>query len=282
MENMNRLICIVLLACGFADCYNILGLFPYAGKSHFYVFEALMKGLADEGHTVTVLSQFPQNNVHENYKDVVLPVMEEAANSIINFDEIPRNRLKNYGTLYMLYRFGVRDCEMYLPSKVIKDFIDKKEKYDVIIIESFNTDCFFSVVHKLNAPFILISSSILMPWNYEHIGNPDNPSYISSHVLDYSGNMTFFQRVENSLVYVLSNVIYKCLMVGFANKIAAETFGSNTPRPSDIVKNASLMFVNTHFSIGLPKPMVPGLIEIGGIHIAKTKVKKLPKVSVRF
>lgn len=282
---MSRLISIVLLVIvtfGFTECYNILGLFPYAGKSHFYVFEALMKGLADKGHSVTVLSQFPQKSAHPNYKDFILPRMKEGSNNVIGFDQIPENRLKLYGTLYMLYQFGVRDCQTYLPSKEIKEFIDMNEKFDVIIIESFNTDCFFSIVHQLNAPFILISSSILMPWNFGQIGSPDNPSYIPSHVLDFTNRMTFLQRVENTLVYGLSKIIYKCLMVKFANKIAAETFGANIPKPSDTVKNASLIFTNSHFTISLSKPMVPGIIEIGGIHINETNRKKLPQVSEIF
>lgn len=40
--------------------YNILGVFPFNGRSHFVMFERLLKGLAAKGHKVDVVSHFPQ------------------------------------------------------------------------------------------------------------------------------------------------------------------------------------------------------------------------------
>lgn len=51
---------------------NILGLFPHPGKSHHDVFSALLEGLADKGHNITVLSHFPLKTIKKNYNDVSL------------------------------------------------------------------------------------------------------------------------------------------------------------------------------------------------------------------
>lgn len=45
---------------GLIKCYKILGVFPLTGPSHFAMFGQLMKGLAEKGHEVDVVSYFPQ------------------------------------------------------------------------------------------------------------------------------------------------------------------------------------------------------------------------------
>lgn len=55
------------------NAYKILGLFPHPATSHFNVFQPILRGLADAGHEVTVVSHFPDANPSKNYKDLVLP-----------------------------------------------------------------------------------------------------------------------------------------------------------------------------------------------------------------
>lgn len=50
--------------------YKILGIFPSMSKSHFIVGHALMRGLAEAGHEVTVLSPYPQSKPVKNYRDI--------------------------------------------------------------------------------------------------------------------------------------------------------------------------------------------------------------------
>lgn len=43
------------------------------------------------------------------------------------------------------------------------------------------------------------------------------------------------------------------------------------PSVGELVKNTSLFFVNQHFSMSGAKPLSPAVIELGGIHIQKSK-----------
>lgn len=54
---------LILLAFDFTEGYRILGVFPLPQKSHFIMYEKLMKGLAEKGHTVDVVSHFPQKEI---------------------------------------------------------------------------------------------------------------------------------------------------------------------------------------------------------------------------
>lgn len=48
-------------------------------------------------------------------------------------------------------------------------------------------------------------------------------------------------------------------------------FGDGIPSVTELSKQISMMFVNTHYSLTGPKPMPPTVIEIGGVHIKEPK-----------
>jgi glucuronosyltransferase len=49
---------------------RILALFNFNGRSHFLMFEALLKELAARGHQVFVVGHFPQKKPIPNYIDI--------------------------------------------------------------------------------------------------------------------------------------------------------------------------------------------------------------------
>lgn len=53
-------------------CYKILGVFPMISRSHYHVGHALMKGLAKDGHDVTIVSPFKHHEPINNYTEVFL------------------------------------------------------------------------------------------------------------------------------------------------------------------------------------------------------------------
>lgn len=64
------------------ESLKILGLFPHPGISHFHFFHPIMRGLAEKGHDVTVISHFPDTNAIQNYKDVTLPKTNTLTNTV--------------------------------------------------------------------------------------------------------------------------------------------------------------------------------------------------------
>lgn len=177
-----------------------------------------------------------------------------------------------------LAHYGKLACEDAMATKVVQNLLKSKDSYDLIITEYFNSNCFLGFAHKFGAPVVTLSSSTLMPWNNEPFGNPDNPSYIPENLLYFSDKMSFFQRVENTIVGSLHRWMYYLLMDRPGNQFAKQYFGRKLPDLRDMAFNTSLMLVNTHFSLNLPRPLVPSVVEVGGIHIGK--INTLPRVSL--
>lgn len=88
--------------------------------------------------------------------------------------------------------------------------------------------------------------------------------------------ITFWDRLLNNYDHVYTNA-QRMWHDRNATTIGRTYFGKDAPDADTLMKNISLVFVNSHFTFHLPRPWFPNSIEIGGIHV--TKPKPLPEVS---
>lgn len=77
-------ILILLLCVTINESYKILGIFHTHSKSHYIAGGALMKGLAEKGHDVTVISPFPQEKPLKNFRDVTILGLHELIDGKCN------------------------------------------------------------------------------------------------------------------------------------------------------------------------------------------------------
>lgn len=109
----------------------------------------------------------------------------------------------------MLHNWGMQACELALNSTAIQNQLNTKQKYDVILIEQFNSDCMMGVAWKLKAPVIGLSSCTLMPWHYDRVANPLIPSYMPALFLGHSEQMTYAERLSNWITLHGLKLMYK-------------------------------------------------------------------------
>jgi glucuronosyltransferase len=261
-------------ACSVSSA-KILALFPYIGKSHFDVFEPFVKELAARGHHVVVLSHFPQKQPIPNYTDLSLV-------GSITTDATDRIDLQNMSGLMLLKSLVkeistfLKSCDQTLSFDKVQELMKSEVNFDLIITETFVTDCFLPFVHKFKAPHVAISSSVLFPWSNDRMGNPDNPSYIPTHATWFSDKMDFSERLFNVIINIGMKFLFNAIEVIVIQSYARKHFGDDVPLLSDIARNTSLLLVNSHFSLNRPRPYFPGTVEVGGLHIKPRK--ELPKV----
>lgn len=202
---------------------RILGLFPHPGISHFNFFHPIMLGLAEVGHDVTVVSHFPDSRAPSNYNDLIIGGDEPMVNSVdlevrvnlthlmgthtskrrkITFPSVlqlfkKRQSFRYFREFFMIYEWGRRSCEITLNSEAIDKVLRMKEKFDVIIVEQFNSDCMIGVAWKLKAPIIGLSSTAIISYHYNRLGIPLLASHVPTSVADYTDKMSFLQRLSN-------------------------------------------------------------------------------------
>jgi glucuronosyltransferase len=147
--------------------------------------------------------------------------------------------------------------------------------FDLIIVESFNTDCMLGVAHLLNIPVVALSSCSLMPWHYDRFALPDSPSFIPSQFVGFSEEMSFYERLVNWWIVKTIKAMY--WFYNEDDKLLEAKFGKGIPDVRTLAAQTSLMLVNQHFSLSGAKILSPQVIEVGGLHIGESK--PLPEVS---
>lgn len=266
----------VLTTCGKiseGNSLNILGLFPYQGKSHFFVFESYLKELAKRGHNVTVVSYFPQTETLENYHDISL-----ADKSNIFEDVFPIE--KSYWTIIEIITFliksGTENCRTMLSDENVQHLWKSKIKFDIIVTEQFNSDCSLGLAHVLDAPVVGVTSHALMPCHFGRFGVPFHPSFVPFIFLGGGTKPTFRIRLERLIINFYFNTVYKIFGQSVDQNTLAEYF-DNVPPLEELARDIKFQLVYSNFIHFRSNILPQNVIEVGGYHLKEAKT--LPNVS---
>ena len=280
MESSSRqrllaLLFVVLVSLpAFVQPARILAVAFVSSRSHKITYEPLLYELGARGHDVTVLAPYISGKTIKNVREIqTLDVEAEFAKMPNAFEMKEKGEDMSFPVVAKL--FG-KICAATYDLPHVKAL--EKEKFDLIIMQPIFNECVAAWVHQFNTSLLLVLPSIAPSWISKHFGNPNPVSFIPHFMSGLlSDEMSFFQRVKNIVVEVFFvvtlGVMYQPTMDGiFKEKMP------NTPLLSsdELFKNASLILTNSHFSLSNPRPYLPDIIEVGGMHCRPAK--PLPKV----
>lgn len=267
---------------------KILGVFGHLGKSHFDVFKPLLEELAHQGHEITVISYFPRTDNAKtkeplpNYKDIDLVDPEVGVYvNIVDLQKISHSFFRPVYEFLMLKSMADFACSTGLRNPAVTELLRSDEKFDVILTENFNTDCFLGFIHHFKTPYLALSSHQIMPWTNEDMGNEDNPSYIPNVFFGLTRPMDFFNRMTNTVTLPMFKAVYEYWFRPAHQIIANEVFGPDLPKLKKIAQQSNALLVNTHSSLHGSRPQLPNVVEIGGIHIP-SRINPLPEDIAEF
>lgn len=268
---------------------RILTIMPTYGRSHYFAFKGVIENLAQRGHQVTFISPFEAPSPIKNLEYVTLDLGDTVERGEqMSFQEMDA-LLGGKGTdtfsfktmsIFAFKRFSNVTCSFYLNSPVMHDFKAQKRSYDLVIAEAFTTDCFFPFAWVYDTPLVLFSASAPISWYQYRFAQPANPSYVPNCKSGYAAPMTFWERMQNTIFEAFHVYYFNYIQEPYNYELSKKFFGEETPELWKIAGNASILLTNSHFSVLGPRASVPGMVEIGGIHL--TENKALPKVSQQF
>lgn len=167
--------------------------------------------------------------------------------------------------------FGPLSEEVVTHPKVQK-LIKSKEKFDVVIVSEFMHRFLRVLAHHFDASLVAFSNTGALTWFFDDVGNIIPPSIGPTLGIEMPYRMNFLQRLKNtmekirSVRWLQSNALRQ-------NELIKKYF-PKSPSIEEISKNISLVLLNAHPSTEVVRPLVPGIINIGGFHVKKPK--KLP------
>ncbi|XP_043651425.1 UDP-glucosyltransferase 2 [Drosophila teissieri] len=267
---------LILQLPGFLYGARILALFPTPSYSHYYHALPYLKKLASLGHEITSVSTFPSEEPVNNIYDIHIP---EVFNS---FDEM----LKAFTTPKSMWKLcDVTNEFLYNITKIVfnNDGVRReilrpgKAQFDLIIVDIWKYDAFYGLSAYFEAPIIGLSPCGT-DWKIdEMVANPSPISYLqspSSYFFDldtFTGRLSHF--VERYLTWINWHLRYEKKHEALYKKYFPN-IAERKPL-SEVSQNIALVLVNQHFTLGPPRPYVPNVIEVGGMHIDQ-EPKDLP------
>lgn len=259
-----------------ANGYKILGIFPSAERNNHLTYRGLFRELANRNHDVTLISHFQLANAPASYRDIILG--DNKVYKGLSFESvIPSETSRVPFETLVSTKSGNDDCKVLMNNHQVLHMIRTRPRYDVIIVESYNSDCGIALAANLSAPYIAFNPQPIQPWQYNRLGINFNSAHVPQSSLPYGKHPWFLDRLKGYILYHLTNWVYYIGSQVTDHVYLYKYLGDDLPPLESFASNASLLFVNTHQSIYGGVPKADNVIDVGGIHVRPPKV--IPTVS---
>lgn len=252
---------------------RILTVVPTPSLSHNLFYRPLILELTKRGHEVVSITSDPINQVITNLTEI--DVHNETYGTL-NFGEFFLKIEKENPTPLEVIQNMVPQMNDYLfktlTNPAVKTVLG--QKFDLVMIEHFCYPILFGLKPYFNSSLISMMSMEMMVHSYDSVGNPTFPSYFMDLWHESGMNLNFLQRLK-SFIYAFEYRWYYSRVVREQQKMA-NALGWNV----DLVeaeRNVDLIFVNSNKVFNTARPLVPAIVEIGGLHSRESSI--LPHVS---
>lgn len=249
---------------------------PFASKSIKITFMPVASELVKRGHEVYVVMPFDDKAPGVK----VINVDPEAKTEEV-LTKLSVDKLKGTGDqstpIFDILDLSFALSETALTHPEMKKLLAKADtKFDVILVSVFlGNEAGYYLAHRWNASLVLYSTAQSgLPWVDTAMGQPHNPSYTPLPLTPYSTDMTFLQRVVNTVTtFVFEHALRNWYILSRVEDMLDKHFpGVSRPPLIDIEKNSSLTI-----SFGHPllmdgwKPMSPNYITVGMMNCREPK-----------
>ncbi|KAJ8963142.1 hypothetical protein NQ318_018607 [Aromia moschata] len=242
---------------------KVLGIYTHPGRSHQIIGETILVNLARRGHNITMISAFPLKEPVPNYTELYLDGFKDEISSDDDiYLKMEKNTALNLiGALHLANHFTDRAFS----HPVIRKLINSGQIFDLIIMDWFLKDAELFYGYIFQAPVIVTSSFGTQAQVNYLVNNPEPYAYVPGSGYNYTDDMTFIDRVGNTI-----GMLYIDVLV-FLNRILQQrildSHFENAPRLDEMRDNVALVFSNAHPVFETPRPYLPNVISVGGLHI---------------
>ncbi|EDV42998.1 uncharacterized protein Dana_GF18261 [Drosophila ananassae] len=255
---------------GFLEAARILAIFPILSPSHYIYVLPYLKSLASLGHEVTFLNPFPSKEPVKNIRDIPIPEVMEGVEDILKLLTTPMNTWK---AAEIVHEYGLNLTKKVFNNDAVRREILKpgKANFDLIIVDVWRSEALYGLAVYFEAPIIGVAP-YGTDWKIDElVGNTSPVSYLQSsfHKMSVPDTETFGGRLSN---FVEQSINWLNWNWGYAAKHEA-LYRKYFPNIADkhslskVSRDFSLIFVNQHFTLAPPRPYVPNIIEVAGLHV---------------
>lgn len=176
-----------------------------------------------------------------------------------------------------IYNMGIGFTNFTLNHPLVKDLIEQKPKFDIVLTEIFVNEALLGFGDIFQASVIGYSTFGASKWTNDLVGTPSPLSYVPHTFLSFRDKMSFTERFGNTLVTIFENIYINVVYLPRQQALYDIHFPNAKSSFHDARKNVNMVLLNSHVTLSYPRPYPPNMIEVGGLHI-KRVAKPLPEV----
>lgn len=237
---------------------------PIMFESHLYIFKTLASALHREGHdTVFLVSEGRDVPPSEHYRLQRYPGIFNSTSA----DNFLQSKVKNIfsGRWTALELSDILDhysqnCDVMVGSKALMTRL-KEEKFDLLLVDP-NEMCGFVIAHLLGVRYAVFSTGL---WYPAEVGAPAPLSYVPEFNSLQTDKMTFFQRIINTAVYMVSRFGVQFLVLPKYDWIMKKHNIQPETSMHELVQGSRLWMLCTDMALEFPRPTLPHVVYVGGI-----------------
>ncbi|XP_037926211.1 UDP-glycosyltransferase UGT4-like [Hermetia illucens] len=275
----------IIIACLFlpAQCARILAVSSFPGKSHFQMTSTIIKELTYRGHEVTFVTNFHIEENLSNYTEILISPIHDFwkdAKHLFKTDDLfslTEMTTDDFNQLVQLIGLTTTDYAMKHP-KIQKLLHDTELQFDLLLAEQFYQEAFLALAYKYKVPVVTMTTLGFGNYMSQMMGFITPFSFVPHGYLPFDDHMTLYERFLNAYDSLYEDfdreMIYFPKQDALVRKYFSHLEGP-IPSVSKMEKNISVILLNSHIPLTTPRPSVPGMIQIGGVHIKEPK--PLPK-----
>ncbi|KAJ8925490.1 hypothetical protein NQ315_009328 [Exocentrus adspersus] len=266
------LLLVLISSVGQLQCARILGVFQMPTVSHQNVFQALWKELSLRGHDVTVVTPYPLKD--PSLVNLTEIDMSYASDSMKRhgFQFFMRKEYPVHTKIPKIFAINYDAANaIFSNEQFVNIYNNSKEKFDVILAQTYISPIMYSLGYKLGAPVIGVSSMGGYIGSHYAMGNPNPSSLYSEMFLPYNGELNMYERFLSTLYNIWNRLYLTFVALPRCDEIARKYLGNDLPYMADIEKNLSLLFLTINPIFYPPRPTVPTIIPLQRLHIRPPK-----------
>ncbi|RMC18302.1 hypothetical protein DUI87_04184 [Hirundo rustica rustica] len=244
--------------------------------SHWLSMKEVLDMLQQKGHEVVVVA--PEVTMHikpsKNFvmKMYSVPYTQEEMEKDfkaffqVSFEEgsFFERFLKVYRSIKRITDLEVSSCEWLLQNKELIRYLEES-KFDAVLTDPF-LPCGSILAEHLSLPSMHFLRGVPCGLDFEATQCPNPPSYVPRAFSQLTDRMSFLQRVKNLLFDTQSFFLCSFAFDQFS-KLASE-FLQREVTVQDLLRKGSVWLLRSEFVLDYPRPLMPNIIPIGGVHCA--------------
>lgn len=158
-----------------------------------------------------------------------------------------------------------------LEDEKVKQLLQSDETFDLVLLETVQNEALFGLAQHFKALTMGISSYGTDRHIDELMGNISplsfNPMLLSSR----TEHMSYEQRLWNVWEASLSWLHRRVVHLPSQERLYKQYFPKASQTLEQVLDSFSLMLLGQHFTLSYPRPYLPNMIEVGGLHLQHSR-----------